>query len=108
MRTVKEIIDLLSNLKEDDVIWAIWVDKNELIDIINDTEYTDKEGNPIELNEALITNDFLHDVMAGVDNADYVWDRFNEELRDDTRNKYEQVLAELDKAKDDTDLWDKE
>jgi alcohol dehydrogenase class IV len=108
MRTVKEIIDLLSMLNQDDKIWAIWVDKNELIDIINDTDYTDEKGNPIVLDKKLITNDFLSDVMSGIDNADYVWERFDEEIRDETRNKYEQVLAELDKAKDDTDLWDKE
>jgi hypothetical protein len=108
MRTVKEVMELLSMLNQDDKIWAIWVDKNELIDIINDTDYTDEKGNPIVLDKKLITNDFLSDVMSGVDNADYVWERFDEEIRDETRNKYEQVLAELDKAKDDTDLWDKE
>ena len=108
MRTVKEIIDLLSNLNPNDKVWAIWVDKNELIDIIQDTDYQDKEGNSIELDEKLINNDFLSDVMSSVDNADYVWDRFNEELRDETRSKYEALLEELDKAKEDTNLWDKE
>lgn len=108
MRTVKEIINLLSSLDPNDEIWCIWIDKNELIDIINDTEYTDKEGNPIELDERLINNSFLHDVTASLDNADYVWERFNEELRDETRSCYERLLEAKEEAKEDTDLWDKE
>jgi hypothetical protein len=108
MRTVKEIINLLNKLDPDDKIWAIWVDKNELIDIIDNTEYTDNDGNLIEVNKELINNDFLDDVMGSVDNADYVWERFNEELTDETRNKYEHLLAKVNEAKEDTDLWDKE
>lgn len=108
MRTVKEVMGLLSMLNQDDKIWAIWVDKNDLIDIINDTDYTDEKGNSIVLDKKLITNDFLSDVMGCVDNADYVWERFDEEIRDETRSKYEEILAELDKAKEDTELWDKE
>jgi len=108
MRTVKEMIDILSSLNQNDKIWCIWIEKNELIDIIQDTDYTDKEGNAIELNKELINNEFLSDVMGSVDSADYVWERFDEELRDETRNKYEALLAKLDEAKDDTDLWDKE
>lgn len=108
MRTVKDIINLLSALNQEDEIWCMWVDKNELMDIINDTDYTDKEGNAIELKKELINNEFLNDVMSSVDNADYVWDRFSEELRDETRNKYERLINKVDEAKEDTDLWDKE
>jgi len=108
VRTVKEIIHILSALNQDDKIWAIWVDKNELIDIIQDTDYTDSDGNPIELKKELINNEFLNDVMSSVDNADYVWDRFNDELRDETRNKYEHIINKVVEAKEDTDLWDKE
>jgi|LakMenE01Jun11ns_1017448.scaffolds.fasta_scaffold8682709_2 hypothetical protein len=108
MRTVKEIIHILSALNQDDKIWAIWVDKNELIDIIQDTDYTDSDGNPIELNKELINNEFLDDVMSSVDSADYVWDRFNDELRDETRTKYEHIINKVVEAKEDTDLWDKE
>jgi hypothetical protein len=105
MRTVKDIINLLSQLNQDDKIWAIWVDKNELIDILKDTDYTDKDGNPIELDTGIVSNSFLDEVMSSVDSADYVWDRFNDELRDETRNKYERVLAQID---EDKELWDKE
>jgi hypothetical protein len=108
MRTVKEIINLLNELDPNDKVWCIWVDKNELIDIIENTEYTDNDGNPIEVNKELINNDFLDDVMGGVDNADYVWERFNEELTEETRNKYEHLLAKVNEAKEDTELWDKE
>jgi len=108
MRTVKEIIGLLNELDPDDKVWCIWVDKNELIDIIDNTEYTDNDGNSIEVKKELINNDFLDDVMGSVDNADYIWERFNEELTDETRNKYENLLAKVDEAKEDTELWDKE
>ena len=108
MRTVKEIIGLLNELDPDDKVWCIWVDKNELIDIIDNTEYTDNDGNSIEVKKELINNDFLDDVMGSVDNADYLWERFNEELTDETRNKYENLLAKVDEAKEDTELWDKE
>lgn len=108
MRTVKDIIHILSALNQEDEIWCLWVDKNELIDIINDTDYTDNEGNAIELKKELINNEFLNDVMSSVDNADYVWERFNDELRDETRNKYETLINKVDEAKEDTDLWDKE
>jgi hypothetical protein len=104
MRTVKDIINLLSQLNQDDKIWAIWVDKNELIDILKDTDYTDKDGNPIELDTSIVDNSFLDDVMSSVDSADYVWDRFNDELRDETRSKYEKVLEQID---EDKELWDK-
>jgi hypothetical protein len=105
MRTVKDIINLLSQLNQDDQIWAIWVDKNELIDILKDTDYTDKDGNPIELDTGIVNNSFLDEVMSSVDSADYVWDRFNDELRDETRNKYERVLEQIN---EDKELWDKE
>jgi hypothetical protein len=108
VRTVKDIINLLSALNQEDKIWCMWVDKNELIDILRDTDYTDNEGNPIELNKELINNEFLDAVMSSVDNADYVWDRFGEELRDETRNKYEHIINKVVEAKEDTDLWDKE
>jgi len=108
MRTVKEIINLLSELNQDDEIWAIWVDKNELIDILVETDYTDNLGNSIEVDKSLITNSFLHDVMANVDSADYVWDRFHEELTESTRDKYEVLIQDKMEATEDTELWDKE
>jgi hypothetical protein len=108
MRTVKDIIDILSALNQEDEIWCMWVDKNELIDILENTEYTDNLGNPIEVDKGLITNSFLHDVMANVDSADYVWDRFHEELTESTRDKYEVLIQDKMEAIEDTDLWDKE
>lgn len=108
MRTVKEVINLLSELNQDDEIWATWVGKSDLIDIIVETDYTDNLGNSIELDENLITNSFLHDVMASVDNAEYVWDKFHEELTDSTRDKYEGLIHNKMEAVEDTELWDTE
>lgn len=109
MRTVKEVIDYLSTLNQDDKIWAIWVDKEELAQIITDTEYEDENGNLLEVKPKEISNDFIEDVMSSVDNADYVWDRFADEVRDEARNKWEKLHEKITEAKeDDTDLWDKE
>ena len=108
MRTVKEVIDQLSALNQNDKIWCIWVDKEELAQIITDTEYEDEEGNLVEVKPKELSNDFIEDVMQSVDNADYVWDRFSDEVRDEARNRWEKLMAEVEKAKEDTDLWDKE
>jgi hypothetical protein len=108
MRTVKEVIDILSALNQDDKIWAIWVDKEELAQIITDCEYEDEQGNLLEVKPKEISNDFIEDVMGSVDNAEYVWDRFADELRDTTRDKWEELHHKITEAKEDTDLWDKE
>lgn len=108
MRTVKEVIDYLSALNQDDKIWAIWVDKEELAQIITDTEYEDENGNLIEVKPKEISNDFLEDVMQSVDNAEYVWDRFSDEVRDEARSQWEKIHAKITEAKEDADLWDKE
>lgn len=108
MRTVKEVIDVLSALNQDDKIWAIWVDKEELAQILTDGEYEDENGNLIEVTPKEITNDFIEEVMGSVDNSDYVWDRFADEVRDTTREKWETLNEKVNEAKEDTDLWDKE
>ena len=108
MRTVKEVIDVLSTLNQDDKIWAIWVDKEELAQILTDGEYEDENGNLVEVTPKEITNDFIEDVMQSVDNSDYVWDRFADEVRDTTREKWETLHEKITEAKEDTDLWDKE
>ena len=46
--------------------------------------------------------------MSSVDNSDYVWDRFADEVRDEARNKWEKLHEKITEAKEDTDLWDKE
>ncbi|CAB4166994.1 hypothetical protein UFOVP964_93 [uncultured Caudovirales phage] len=108
MRTVKEVIDMLSALNQDDKIWAIWVDKEELAQIITDAEYEDENGNLLEVTTKEISNDFLEDVMGSVDNAEYVWDRFADELRDETQSKWQSLHQEITEAKEDVNLWDKE
>jgi hypothetical protein len=108
MRTVKEVIDQLSTLNQNDKIWCIWVDKEELAQIITDCEYEDEDGNLLEVNQKEISNDFIEDVMGSVDNSDSVWDRFADEVRDETRSKWEELHEKITEAKEDTDLWDKE
>lgn len=108
MRTVKEVIDVLSELNQDDKIWCIWVDKEELAQILTDQEYEDENGNLVEVTPKEITNDFIENVMRSVDNSEFLWDRFSEEVRDEARSKWETLHEEITEAKEDTDLWDKE
>jgi hypothetical protein len=100
MKTVKEVIDILSALNQDDKIWAIWVDKEEIAQVITDFEYDDENGNLLEVTPKEITNDFLEEVMGSVDNAEYVWDRFADELRDVTRDKWEELHNKITEAKE--------
>jgi hypothetical protein len=108
VRTVKEVIDQLSTLNQNDKIWCIWVDKEELAQILTDCEYEDENGNLLEVKPKEISNDFIQDVMGSVDNSDSVWDRFADEVRDETRSKWEALHEKIAEAKEDTDLWDKE
>lgn len=108
MRTVKEVIDVLSALNQDDKIWCIWVDKEELAQTLTDQEYEDENGNLVEVTPKEITNDFIEDVMRSVDNSDFLWDRFSEEVRDEARSNWETLHEKITEAKEDTDLWDKE
>jgi|Wag4MinimDraft_6_1082665.scaffolds.fasta_scaffold56365_2 hypothetical protein len=108
MRTVKEVIDVLSALNQDDKIWCIWVDKEELAQILTDCEYEDEDGNLVVVKPKELSNDFIEDVMQSVDNSDHVWDRFADEVRDETRSKWEALHEQIAEAKEDTELWDKE
>jgi len=106
MHTAKKLIEIFSQLEPDEEVWCIWETKGDLAEIINETEYEDKEGNLIEATKSDISKDFYQNVMSSLDNADYVWERFSEELRDSARHEFEKLLAEKEKAKEDSHLWD--
>ena len=96
----------------DEKVWCIWVDRDELIDTINNSEMSDETDELITVDRDVITEDFLYEVMNSVDNAEYVWDRFNEELTDTTKDKFYNLLEEQKKLAEeellDKDLWDTE
>ena len=112
MRTAKELAKIFSDMKPDEKVWCIWVDRDELIDTINNSEMSDETDELITVDRDVITEDFLYEVMNSVDNAEYVWDRFNEELNDTTRDKLNDLLEEQKKLAEeellDKDLWDTE
>jgi hypothetical protein len=112
MRTAKELVTIFSNMNPDEKVWCIWVDRDELIAIINDSEMSDENDNLITVDKDVITEDFIYEVMSSVDSAEYVWDRFNEELNDTTRDKFNDLLEEQKKLAEeeliDKDLWDTE
>ena len=112
MRTAKELAKIFSDMNPDEKVWCIWVDRDELIDTINNSEMSDETDELITVDRDVITEDFLYEVMNSVDNAEYVWDRFNEELNDTTRDKFNSFLEEQKKLAEeellDKDLWDTE
>jgi hypothetical protein len=112
MRTAKELAKIFSDMNPDEKVWCIWVDRDELIDTINNSEILDETDELITVDRDVITEDFLYEVMNSVDNAEYVWDRFNEELNDTTRDKFNDLLEEQKKLAEeeliDKDLWDTE
>ena len=112
MRTAKELAKIFSEMHPDEKVWCIWVDRDELIDTINNSEMSDETDELITVDRDVITEDFLYEVMNSVDNAEYVWDRFNEELTDTTKDKFYNLLEEQKKLAEeellDKDLWDTE
>ena len=46
--------------------------------------------------------------MSRVDNADYVWERFNDDLRETTIEKFKESIVEEINAQLEADLWEGE
>jgi hypothetical protein len=108
MRTTEEMIKILSRLDPKEPLWCIWVNKAELVEIINDSELTDETDNFIKVDKDSLSDDFFSDVMTSVDNADYVWERFNDDLRETTIEKFKDSIVEEINAQIEADLWEGE
>lgn len=107
MRTAKEISEYFAQLPQNENVWCIWVTKSEIADLINETEYEDKNGNLIKLEAKDISNEMYKEIMSSVDNAEYVWDRFEEDLSETVSNVFSEYLNEVEEDEEDTELWDK-
>ena len=100
-------VAIFSKLDPDDEIWFSWVSKSDVQEAFSNCEMTDENDNLIETDN-LVTNDVIEKVAIELDNDDYLWERFNENFNDTCRGILVELLDEKEKAKEDTDLWDKE
>ena len=108
MKSAEEIIKILSKFDPKEPLWFMWVNKEELVEIINDSELTDETDNFIKVDKDSLSDDFFDDVMSRVDNADYVWERFNDDLRETTIEKFKESIVEEINAQLEADLWEGE
>jgi hypothetical protein len=112
MRTAKELAKIFSDMNPDETVWCIWVDRDELVATINDSEMTDHNDELVTVDKDVITQEFYESVMSRIDGNDSIWDRFNEDLNDVTRDRFVDFLEEQKKLEEEEelekDLWDKE
>lgn len=94
---VKDVIKGLKNLDPNDEIWITWIDRDELVDKINEYEYTDENDNYVEVDRTIVTNDFAKEIWNGLDNDDYLWERFSETYSDHVTEKVESYIESLKK-----------
>jgi hypothetical protein len=110
MKTAKQLAEMFGDMNPDDKVWMIWVDKNDLAKIINNSDLTDENNDLIEADKKLITDSLLVDVMDIVGNNTYIWDTYNEELSDTTRTLYLKALEYHNQNEEpkllDQELWD--
>jgi hypothetical protein len=92
-------------MKPDEPVWCIWSDKEGIVEDFNGQEYEDSEGNWIEVVKADVTDEVFQTIMDTVDSDDYLWERFNDTLRETTAEVIGNHLKEI---KDEEELWEGE
>lgn len=106
MRTAKELVKIFSEMNPEDKVWITWIDKDEVIERVQEHIDNLDEDEAIGITaEAIATDDFLQSVFDGIDNDDYLWERFSENYVDTVSNLVSKSLNEI---KEDEHLWDKE
>lgn len=110
---VKEAIKHLKNLNPNDEIWLMWLDRDELVDKINEYEYTDENDNYVQVDRNIVTNSFAHDIWRALDTDDYLWERFNDTYTDMVTERMETYIkensnevSEVEVEQIETELWD--
>ena len=104
---VKELIKSLSALNPDDEIWATYITKDDIAEKFNDLEVTDENGNFIDTDK-YVTNDVVREVTQSLTDDDYLWEKFNETLRESCSDVLERLINEAKNAEQDVELWDTE
>ena len=105
MRTAKQLAEIFSAMKPDEPVWCIWSEKEGIVEDFNSQEYEDSEGNWIEVTKADVTDEVFQTIMDNLDSDDYLWERFNDTLRETTAEVIGNHLKEI---KDEEELWEGE
>lgn len=101
------IVEIFSAMNPDDEVWVSYVTKEDMQNNWEDVELEDNQGNPIDV-KPYVSNETFSTVANGLDNDDYLWERFNESFRDSCNELINELVAESNNAIDDEELWDTE
>jgi hypothetical protein len=100
-------VEIFSAMNADDEVWLTYVTKDDVAENFSDFALEDEQGNLIDI-KPFVTNDTVIDVTRSLDNDDYLWERFSENLRDTCSEVLNELIDEKKKAETDDELWDKE
>lgn len=101
------IVEIFSAMNPDDEVWISYVTKEDMQNNWEDVELEDNQGNPIDV-KPYVSNEAFSKVANGLDNDDYLWERFNESFRDSCNELINELVEESNNAIDDEELWDTE
>lgn len=106
MRTAKQLVEVFMSMKPESKVWATWIDKEEVIDKVQEQldNLDEGEGEGITA-EKIVTDDFFDSVMDSLNNDDYLWERFGESF---TETVYEMAQQAIKEIETDKELWDTE
>ena len=99
-------VEIFSAMNADDEVWITYVTKDDVEENFSDFGLEDEQGNLLDV-KPFVTNDTVIDVVRSLDNDDYLWERFNENLRDTCSEVLNELIDEKKKAETDDELWDK-
>jgi hypothetical protein len=97
-------VEIFSGMNPDDEVWITYVTKDDVEQTFSDLEITDENDNLIETKQ-YVNNSVVESITSSLDNDDYLWERFNDTIRESCSEVLNKLIEE---AKEDTELWDKE
>ena len=100
-------VEIFSGMNPDDEVWITYVTKDDVEETFSDFALEDEQGNLLDV-KPFVTSNTVENVTRSLDDDDYLWERFNENLRDTCSQVLNELIAEKKQAEEDTELWDKE
>jgi hypothetical protein len=101
----KEIVEIFSKVNPDEDVWATWITRENVIDNAKEMELRDENDNLIDVETLLNYPSVVKDTTNGLDNDDFLWERFDESYTEEVRTL---IIELLDKQNEvvEEDLWD--
>jgi hypothetical protein len=103
----KEIVEIFSKFNPDEEVWATWITKESVIDNAKDMELVDENDKPIDVATLLNYPSVVKDTTIGLDNDDYLWERFDESFTEELKGLIIELLEKQNEVVEE-DLWDME